>query len=217
MEITFLGHSSFRIKTKTATIVTDPYSSEMVGYKFPKTEADIVTVSHQHEDHNKVANISGEPFIVSLPGEYEVKGVSIFGFPSYHDEEKGGERGTNNIFMIEAEGLKVCHLGDLGALPSSEVLEEIIGIDVLMIPVGGVSTVGPSEADEVVTKLEPLIVLPMHYKDKGINEKVFQEFAAIDKFLSEMGAEQAEKLDKLSVTKDKLPDETKIIVLERKS
>ncbi|MBU2577711.1 MBL fold metallo-hydrolase [Patescibacteria group bacterium] len=217
MEITFLGHSSFRIKTKTATIVTDPYSSEMVGYKFPKTEADIVTVSHQHEDHNKVANISGEPFIVSLPGEYEVKGVSIFGFPSYHDEEKGGERGTNNIFMIEAEGLKVCHLGDLGALPSSEVLEEIIGIDVLMIPVGGVSTIGPSEADEVVTKLEPLIVLPMHYKDKGINEKVFQEFAAIDKFLSEMGAEQAEKLDKLSVTKDKLPDETKIIVLERKS
>lgn len=217
MEITFLGHSSFRIKTKTASIITDPYSSEMVGFKFPKTEADIVTVSHQHEDHNKVANIGGEPIIVSLPGEYEVKGVSIFGFSSYHDEEKGEKRGTNNIFMVEAEGLKVCHLGDLGALPSSEVLEEIIGVDVLMIPVGGVSTIGPSEADEVVSKLEPLIVLPMHYKEEGINEKAFQKFAAVDKFLSEMGAQQTEKLDKLSIAKDKLPDETKIIVLERKS
>lgn len=217
MEITFLGHSAFKIKTKTATIITDPYSSEMVGFKFPKLEADIVTVSHQHEDHNDVSAVNGQPFIVSLPGEYEVKGISIFGFSSYHDEEEGAKRGTNNIFMIEAEGLRICHLGDLGILPSSEVLEEIIGAEVLMIPVGGVSTVGPTEADEVVSKIEPLYVLPMHYKMPGINEKVFEDLAPVDKFLSEMGAEQAEKLDKLLVTKDRLPQETKIVVLERKS
>ncbi|RJR25488.1 lactamase [Candidatus Microgenomates bacterium] len=217
MEITYLGHSSFRIKTKTATIITDPYSSEMVGLRYPKVEGDIVTVSHQHEDHNKVSNVSGEPFIISLPGEYEVKGVSIFGFASFHDGEEGVKRGTNNIFLIEAEGLRVCHLGDLGALPSSEVLEEIIGVDVLMIPVGGVSTIGPTEADEVISKLEPLIVLPMHYKEQGINEKVFGDLASVDKFLSEMGAEQAEKLDKLSVTKDKLPEETRVVVLQRKA
>jgi L-ascorbate metabolism protein UlaG (beta-lactamase superfamily) len=189
---------------------------ESVGFRFPKTEADIITVSHQHEDHNSVSSVDGQPFIVSLPGEYEVKGVSFFGFSSYHDEEEGAKRGTNNIFMIEAENLKVCHLGDLGVLPSAEVLEEIIGVDVLMIPVGGVSTVGPSKAAEVISKIEPLYVLPMHYKEQGINEK-YEAFASIDKFLAEMGTQQSEKLDKLSISKDKLPEETKIVVVERKN
>lgn len=95
MEITYLGHSSFKIKTKTAVVVTDPFPSEMLGFKFPKTEADIVTISHQHEDHNCLKLIEGDPFIISEPGEYEVKGVSVFGYPSFHDSASGAERGEN--------------------------------------------------------------------------------------------------------------------------
>lgn len=216
MEISYLGHSSFRIKTKTASIVTDPFSPEMVGFKFPKTEADIVTISHHHPDHDYLAGVGGEPFVIDLPGEYETKGVFIFGYPSFHDKKGGSERGNNIIYLIEAEGLKVAHLGDLGDVPSDEVMEEIIGVDVLMIPVGGKFSLNPQEATELISKIEPLLVIPMHFKAEGINEEHFRELSPLEKFLSEFGTEQAERLDKLSVSKDKLPEETKIIILERK-
>lgn len=212
MEISYLGHSSFKIKTKTATVVIDPYSSEMVGFKFPKTEAEIVTISHQHKDHNFVQGVGGEPFVISMPGEYEVKGVSILGYSSYHDAKAGAERGKNTIFVIEAEGLTICHLGDLGSLPSSEVMEKIVGVNILMVPVGGTYTIDPEGAVEVINQIEPAIVLPMHFKSPGITN-----LADLGEFLAEMGAEQAERLDKLSITKDKLPQETKVVVLERKS
>lgn len=216
MDITYLGHSSFRIKGKTATVVTDPFSTAMVGFKFPKTEADIVTVSHQHEDHQNTLAVEGNPFLISLPGEYEVKGVSIFGFPSFHDNHSGSERGGNIIYLVEADGLRICHLGDLGDGVPQKTLAEIIGVDVLFVPVGGVATIGPEEAVEVVNKIEPLLVIPMHFKALGINEQVFGKFAPVEKFLAQMGAEGAERLDKLSVSKDKLPQETKVVVLERK-
>jgi len=217
MDITYLGHSSFKIRTKTATVVTDPYLAEAVGLKFPKTEADIITVSHQHRDHNAISNFGPEPFVIALPGEYEVKGVSVFGYASFHDTKNGAERGPSNIYVIESEGLRICHLGDLGTLPDATILEEISAVDVLMIPVGGEVTLGPKEAGEVINKIEPLIVLPMHYKEEGLNEEKFGNFATLKDFLVEMGTEQAEKLDKLSLTKDKLPPEMKVVLLERKS
>lgn len=212
MEISYLGHSSFRIRTKTGVVVTDPFSSEMVGLKFPRVEADIVTVSHQHKDHNQASAVDGEPMVISLPGEYEIKGISFFGYASFHDESQGAERGENTIFVIEAEGLRVCHLGDLGATPAAKVMEEIIGVDVLMVPVGGKYTIDAKEAIELVNQIEPSYVLPMHYKTVAMTD-----LADLESFLSEMGAEKAEKLDKLTVTKDKLPEETKVVVLERKS
>jgi L-ascorbate metabolism protein UlaG (beta-lactamase superfamily) len=217
MEIVYLGHSSFRIKTKTASIITDPYSSEMLGFKFPKVEADIVTVSHEHQDHNNLSGVGGEPFTISFPGEYEVKGVSIFGYSSFHDAKAGEERGKNIIYVIEAEDLKIAHLGDLRVLPEASVLEEIAGVDILMIPVGGEVTLGPEQASELIGKIEPSLVLPMHYKAEGIDEAQFRKLVELKEFLVQMGAEQAEKLDKLSISKDKLPQETKVIVLERKS
>jgi L-ascorbate metabolism protein UlaG (beta-lactamase superfamily) len=212
MEISYLGHSSFRIKTKTGTVVTDPFSSEMVGLKFPKTEADIVTVSHQHKDHNFTELVEGEPLVISQPGEYEAKGISVFGYPSFHDQSQGKERGENTIFVIEAEGLRVCHLGDLGALPSAGTMEEIIGTDVLMVPVGGKYTLGSEGAVEAVNQIEPSYVLPMHFRTPAL-----PELAEVEAFLAEIGAEKTEKLDKLSLSKDKLPEETKVVVLERKS
>ncbi|PIV00883.1 lactamase [Candidatus Shapirobacteria bacterium CG03_land_8_20_14_0_80_39_12] len=212
MDITYLGHSSFKIKTKTATVVTDPFSPEMVGFKFPKAEADMVTVSHPHKDHDFVAGITGDPLVISQPGEYEAKGISFFGFPALHGGKTEAEKIANTIFLIEADGLSICHLGDLGEMPSPKIMEEIIGADILMVPVGGTYTFGPKEAVEIVHHIEPSIVLPMHFKAPNL-----PELSGLEEFLDEMGVEKAEKLDKLSVVKDKLPEETKVVVLERKA
>lgn len=215
MEISYLGHSSFKIKGKETTIITDPFSSDFVGLKFPKVEADIVTVSHNHKDHNFIQAVEGAPFIIDSPGEYEVKGISIFGYPSFHDSKSGAERGINNIFLIEIDGINICHLGDLGVKLTDKIVEEISIADILLVPVGGITTIGPEEAVEVIKQIEPLIVIPMHFKVEGMDEN-FSKFSGVEQFLKEMGVENAEKLDKLSITKDKLPEETKVVVLERK-
>ena len=114
MDITYLGHSSFKIKTKTATIITDPFDPQMVGLKYSGVEGEIVTVSHAHADHNATGKVAGVKKIVEGPGEYEISGVSIMGFPSFHDNKEGAERGKNTIYVIEADGLRLAHLGDLG-------------------------------------------------------------------------------------------------------
>jgi len=212
MDITYLGHSSFKIRTKTATVVTDPFSPEMVGFKFPKTEADIVTISHSHKDHDFVGGITNDPFVINQPGEYEVKGISFFCFPSLHGGKGETEKIANIIFLIEADGLLICHLGDLGVIPPAKIMEEIIGANILMVPVGGTYTFGPKEAVEIIQQIEPSIVLPMHFKTPNLSE-----LSPLEEFLEEMGAEKAEKLDKLSISDDKLPEETKVVVLEKKA
>lgn len=215
MEISYFGHSCFKIKTKTTTVVTDPYDPEMVGLKYPKIEADIVTVSHGHTDHNFLEKIAGTPFVVNGPGEYEVKSVSIFGIESYHDNKKGKERGLNTVYLIEAEGLRVCHLGDLGQKLDEEQLEEVDGIDILLAPVGGFYTLGPKEAVEVIGQVEPLIVIPMHYKAVGMTSS-FKDLVKVDDFTKELGIE-VEPVKKLFISKDKLPEEREVVVLERRS
>lgn len=217
MEISYLGHSSFKIKGKSAVLITDPFSSSMVGLKFPKVEADIVTISHSHQDHNFIAGVSGSPFVVNEPGEYEVKGMSVFGFSSFHDDKSGAERGRNIIYVIDVDGIRICHLGDLGSVLNQRNLEELNGVDILMIPVGGTWTIGPKEASDVVGQIEPTVVLPMHFKVPQINEKNFGQLKSLEEFLSYMGTGIVEKLDKLSLTKDKLPAETKIVVLNVRS
>lgn len=217
MEIYYLGHSSFRIKGKNTVLLTDPFSSSAVGFKFPKVEAQIVTVSHEHQDHNNVQAVEGNPFVVSAPGEYEIKGVSIFGFSSFHDSKQGAERGRNTVYLIEADGFRICHLGDLGDGLSQKIIEEVNGVDVLMIPVGGIATIGPKEAVEIISQIEPLIILPMHYKAPGINETTFGKFSTVGDFLKEYGTENPERLDKVSLTEGKLPGETKVVLIERKA
>lgn len=212
MEITYLGHSSFKLRGKTVTVVTDPFDPAFVGFKYPKTEADIVTVSHDHQDHNFVSIVGGGPFIINQPGEYETKAVSVFGVSSSH----GGDRGENIVYLIEIDGLRICHLGDFGGDLSAEMIEEIGSADILCVPVGGKVTLGPDEAVDLISKIEPSIVVPMHFKSAGIDQKIFGDLKGVDDFLSEMGVEDKTALDKLSITKDKLPEETKVVVLERK-
>jgi L-ascorbate metabolism protein UlaG (beta-lactamase superfamily) len=216
MEIALLGHSSFKIRGKTATLVTDPFAKETVGFKFPKVESEIVTISHNHEDHNQKEAVLGSPFVISGPGEYEIKNVSIFGISSFHDSSQGSERGPNTIYLIEMDGLRLCHLGDLGHKLEDLELEELNGVDILFIPVGGIFTIGPKEASQVIGQLEPKIVIPMHFNCPSLKSEVFGKLATVDEFLKEMG-EKSQVLPKLQISKDRLPEEMQIIILERKN
>lgn len=214
MDITYLGHSAFKLRGKNATVVTDPYDEKMVGLKFPRhTTADIVTVSHEHHDHNAIAAIEGSPFVVRGPGEYEVKGVAIVGTRTYHDTEKGAKRGTNTIYRIEIDNVAVVHLGDLGHPLSSEEIESLDGVDILLIPVGGFYTVDAATAANLVHEIEPTIVVPMHYSQAGLTAGGSQ-LTPVSVFLKEMGKESVVAQSKLSITRDKLPEEMQVIVLE---
>ena len=211
MVITWYGQSCFKIQSGETVIFTDPFDKS-IGLTPPRGAANIVTVSHQHLDHNNVAALNGEPLVVEGPGEYETKGVSVKGIFSFHDDKEGKERGANTIFMLEVEGIKICHLGDLGQKKlTDEQLEHIDEADILMIPVGGVFTVDAEEAAEIINQIEPRIVIPMHYKIPGLEMKL----AGVDDFLKEMGAAKKETVDKLTLKKKDLSqDDTQVVVMK---
>lgn len=214
MEITHLGHASFKIRGKHTTIVTDPFNPEIVGLKFPKIPADIVTVSHQHEDHNFLERILENPVLIGGPGEYEIKGVRIIGIATYHDAAKGSQRGKNTIYRIEMDGIFLVHCGDLGHKLDDGQIDQLGDVDLLMMPVGGVYTISAKEATEIVHRLEPKIVIPMHYNTSSLNQSAFGELAEVSDFLKEMGREGIKPQPKLTITKEKLSIETTVVVLE---
>jgi L-ascorbate metabolism protein UlaG (beta-lactamase superfamily) len=215
MQISYLGHSCFKIEVKAGgenvTILIDPYD-DSVGLPMPKTKADIALVTHDHFDHDNLAAVKGEPFIIKGAGEYEFKKVFVYGVPTYHDEAKGAERGPNTCFRIDAEDLALVHLGDLGHILDEEQLELLEEADILLIPVGGKYTLDAKKAAEVVSQIEPRIVIPMHYKVPGL--KV--DLDPVDGFLKEMGAKKAESIDKLKITKkDLMTEDTQVVLLQK--
>lgn len=210
MNIIWYGQSCFKIISKDITIITDPFNKS-IGIKPYNGAADIVTVSHSHYDHNNVESLRGTPFVINTPGEFEIKNIFIYGFRSYHDKKNGAERGVNTIYLIEAEDMRVCHLGDLGETLSDKVIEKLGQVDVLMIPVGGVYSLDAKEADELIDRIEPSIVLPMHYKTPALNIKL----DGLDKFLAARGIKKQETLDHLTIKKKELnPEENKVVILE---
>ncbi len=169
MTIKWLGHSCFLITTESgARILMDPPDAS-VGYELSPVECDAVTVSHAHYDHCNTALALGEPEIVSCPGEYRVKGVGITGVSTWHDEVLGKKRGPNTVFVLEAEGMRMAHLGDLGAMPGEEALAAMRPVDIALIPVGGVYTVDAEQARQVANALAPKVLIPMHYKTPAIS------------------------------------------------
>ncbi len=215
MDIKYIGHASFILKSKTAQVVTDPYDPKKVGLKFPKTEADIVTISHHHPDHDYSDGISGTPLVLDWPGDYEKMGVRITGFKSYHDKKKGAERGENILYKFETEELAILHCGDLGLVPDDSFIQELGEIHVLLVPVGGFYTISAQEAAEFVKKLEPNIVIPMHYKTASHTEEMFKPLAPLDDFLKVMGTAAEEPLPKLTIKKDMIgEEEMKVVVLK---
>ena len=209
MEISWLGHSCFRIRGRQATVMTDPYPPDL-GYSLGKPTAHIVTVSHQHPGHSYVQGISGEPRLVTGPGEYEISGVLITGIATFHDLERGQKRGKNTVYLIEVDEVSVCHLGDLGHVLTAEQVEEIGTVDVLLLPVGGVSTINAPVAAEVVRQLEPKAVVPMHYKTEALS----WELEPVGRFLKEMGVKEVNSQPKLSFTKANLSISTQVFLLD---
>jgi len=225
MQINWHGQSCFQItssqgKNNQIDIVIDPFSED-IGLRVPRLEADILLVTHDHHDHNNVKAVSAttsgsSPFLINGPGEYEIKKVFIQGIHSWHDEKGGEERGENTIYTIEAEELKLCHLGDLGQKElTEEQLERIGEVDILMIPVGGVYTISAKEALKVMSQIEPRITIPMHYQIPKLNPPAGGKLEGLDKFLKALGLKSITPENKLSIKKKDLsPEEAKIIVLK---
>ena len=214
MKIQYLGHSCFKLTESTGTtIITDPYKG--IGYELPKgLKADAVTVSHSHFDHNHVKAIGGHPRVLDKEGFYELPGVEIAGIKSYHDNQGGRQRGENIIYKFRMDGLEVCHLGDLGEECSSELLEMILPVNILLIPVGGTYTVDAELAKEYVDRIMPEIVIPMHYKTRSLNLDLDKADAFLDLFDDE--ETEISGLDTLEFSREDLTEEkTKIILMER--
>lgn len=209
MEIIWFGHSCFRLKGKAVSIITDPCPPDL-GYSLGRLSADIVTISHTHSGHTFTQAITGEFRVLSGPGEYELKSTFVTGISTWHDQVNGEKLGKNTVYLLEIDGLVLCHLGDIGHLPSSELIEEIGDIDVLFVPVGGVSTVGGTTAADMVRRLTPKLVIPMHYKTPVLTRNL----EPVDKFLKELGLKEVPHQPKLSVTRSSLPLNTQVIVLD---
>ncbi len=209
MEISWLGHSCFRIKGSQTTVITDPYSPDE-GYHLGKPTAHIVTVSHEHSDHDYVRGIGGEPRVVNRPGEYEIRGVLIIGIATYHDSEGGRSRGRNTVYLIQIDEVLVCHLGDLGHVLTAGQVEEMGNVDVLLLPVGGVYTIDAPLAAEVVRQLEPKVVIPMHYQTPALKWSL----EPVGRFLREIGVKEIKSQPKLSLTKASLPESTRVFLLD---
>ena len=190
----------------------DPFHKEKVGLKPPKIKDDIVLVTHEHSDHNNLEDINPEAFLINNPGEYEKRGIAIRGISSYHDKVEGKERGINTIYVLKAEDMTICHLGDLGQEKLDEKqVDEIGDIDILLVPVGGTYTINYKEAIGVIGQIEPKIIIPMHYKVTGHTSTVLD---GPEKFVKELGL-APEKVDKYKISKKLLPlEEMKLVMLE---
>ena len=208
MTITWFGQSCFRIETKEGSILIDPFSPD-IGLRPPKIKDDLVLVSHEHYDHNNTQGAAPETFVIRTPGEYEKNGIAVLGVRSFHDKSEGKERGPNTIYVIKSEDMTLCHLGDLGQEKLTEQqVEEIGDVDILMIPVGGNYTINHKEAVGVISQIEPKIVIPMHYKVKGLESDI----ESADKFVKELGL-TPEQADKFKIAKKALPtEEIKLIM-----
>lgn len=211
MEIVWNGHAQFRLKGRDGTVVTDPYTRK--GGSSTRVTPDVVTISHSHPGHSQLSAIGGQPMVLTGPGEYEVKGINIVGIPTFHDAERGKKRGKNTAYRMTLDEVVVCHLGDLGHLPSADQIDQIGDkVDVLLIPVGGEATIDASQAVEVISLIDPRIVIPMHYRVGNLDE----DLDPVDKFLREMGVENPDPQSRASISKSSLPESTEVMVLDLK-
>lgn len=214
MKVKWLGHSAFLLTSDSGTkVLTDPYKSGSfdgaVGYKPITEEADIVTASHEHDDHYCLEGLPEGYECITSAGEHEARGIKIRGLKTYHDTSHGKERGSNIVFVMDLDGIRVCHLGDLGHTLSEEDIAAIGKVDVLLIPVGGFYTIGPKEAVEVMKALSPSIVIPMHFKTESLEFPI----KPVEDFLSLAGDYDKTGSTEMQIGKDDLGGR-RIVVLE---
>ena len=210
MKVKWFGQAAFLlVSDKGLRVVTDPYDPA-IGYDDIAETADITTMSHEHRDHNYIAGLKGNPEVLKSAGLQTAQGIQFKGIATFHDKTQGSERGTNTVFCFSLDGIRVCHLGDLGHPLSDKQLAELGKVDLLLTPVGGRATIDAAEATELMAKLKPAVVVPMHFK----TEKSALRFAEVDEFLA--GKTNFRKLDssEFEVKKSELPGTTQIVVLK---
>ncbi len=212
MKITWLGHAAFLLETNEVRIVNDPFDTtdDRIHHQPIDMAANIVTVSHDHFDHNHVESLSGNPEVVKGAGIKTVKGITFIGIDTFHDPSHGSERGDNVLYTIEADDMRICHPGDLGHTLSANQVQTLGPIDILLIPVGGLYTVDATEAWQIIQDISPKIVIPMHFKTSSIDFPI----APVDGFLE--GKENIRHAESASIeiSKQTLPEEMQIIVLD---
>ncbi|MDP2210503.1 MAG: MBL fold metallo-hydrolase [Candidatus Aquicultor sp.] len=209
VKISWLGHASFKIETSAGmVIVTDPYS-EKTGYVLPYVEADIVTISHHHYDHDNVGAVGGSPQVVEAGGKIVIGSTTIEGIDSFHDEVSGDKRGRNIIFKFYVDGLVIAHMGDYGQSMTREQRDALGDVDVLLIPVGGTFTIDHAQAAEIVRELKPKIAVPMHYK----TELSTINIGPVGPFLESMTVVREQGVT-IELSADELPAETEVWVME---
>jgi len=217
MDITWFGHSCFRLRDRSVSVVTDPYGKD-IGLILPRVRADLVTVSYDADDHNYARGVKSGFRTLAGPGEYEISGVFVTGLELRGERKRKDQvsKLRNTVFLFEFEDLTICHLGDLDHVPSQAQVEEGLSqVDVLLIPVGGGESLNAAQASEVVGLLEPRVVIPMHYKVKGLSPDV--KLDPVTKFLKEMGLDNVPTQETLRVTHSTLPEETLVVLLELKA
>lgn len=213
MKIKWLGHSTFVITSENGTkILTDPYEA-VFGLQYGNIDesADVVTVSHDHGDHSNVAAVQGNPKVIKESAPLEVKGIRLRGIDTFHDNSGGSERGANIVFCFEVDGIKICHLGDLGHILTDQQAAAIGSVDVLMIPVGGNFTIDGKTADMVIDMLRPAVVIPMHYNNKRCPEF---PVAGIDGFTTGKTNLTIVSSSEIEYNAGELPASTQVVVLE---
>jgi len=210
MEITWYGHSCFRLTERNfATVVTDPFDHKVVGYDALKLKAEIVTVSHEAPGHNNTDAVKGSTHALTGAGEFEIGSVFITAVQT-PGGKKSKEKTRNTLYVFDYDGITVAHLGDLQEVPSQSEVEALGTVNVLLVPVGGGSSLNAAKAAEVVSLIEPNIVIPMHYATDDSKVKL----EALSKFLKEMGLGKVESQPSLKITRSGLPQETKVVVLD---
>ena len=209
MKIKWLGHACFLFTSEDGTkVLTDPFDDH-VGYKLPEVEADIVTTSHDHYDHNAVDVVKGNFTHIKQPGTFEEKGIKITGISTFHDDAQGSKRGSNIIYVYEIDGIRICHCGDLGHLLSREQIDKIGEIDVLLLPIGGVYTINAAQACEVMESLNPVLTIPMHFQTPVLKFPL----GTVDEFIAAAGGGERVDQQEIEITKDGLSNYSDIIIL----
>jgi L-ascorbate metabolism protein UlaG (beta-lactamase superfamily) len=210
LKITYLGHAAFLLKAGETRILMDPYAAGTGGYGALSQEADVVTVSHEHSDHNYVQAAQGDPQVLrglTADGwqdvDYSINGVTFASVSTYHDNSGGNDRGRNAAFIVEMDGLRLVHLGDLGHLLNEEQVNGLSPVDILLIPTGGHYTIGPAEADQVIEQLSPRVVIPMHYRTRAIADWPLQD---LDVFLQDKDYIKHSGEKSVTVSKSTLPE-----------
>ena len=214
MKIKWYGQSCFIITSENGTkVLTDPFH-KMLGYKLPEIEANIVSTSHNHSDHNNINAVKSSFVHINELGVFSKDGIEIKGVETFHDKTSGSKRGKNTVYNFNIDGINVCHCGDLGHILNSNQIEEIGNVDILLLPVGGLATIDAFDASQVMKQLNPTIVIPMHYRTKALG-LIGYIFGTVEKFISASGL-SAKEYDELELNKANIKDYSGIAVLKYK-